>query len=85
MGERVGRHTGHRDGPAATTVGVAWVGSAHHDPGGGRGPEGTPTQVDATAFDPWPALPDDNALWTVPGDVLDAAHLVRLDREQAGD
>jgi hypothetical protein len=35
--------------------------------------------------DPWPALPDDGAVWTVPGDPLDAAHLGRLDREQAGD
>ncbi|MEO3774645.1 hypothetical protein [Micromonospora sp. B9E7] len=64
---------------------MAWIGSAHHDPGGGRGPDRTATQADATAFDPWPALPDDGALWTVPGDVLDAAHLGRLDREQAGD
>ncbi|MFI7079057.1 hypothetical protein ACIBO1_17330 [Micromonospora sp. NPDC049903] len=37
------------------------------------------------ASDPWPALPDDRALWAVP-DPEDAAtaHLRRLDREQAG-
>ncbi|MET8119964.1 hypothetical protein [Micromonospora sp. NPDC005189] len=34
---------------------------------------------------PWPALPDDQPLWTVPDAALDAAHLARLDREQAGD
>ncbi|MGW3890601.1 hypothetical protein ACWD69_18090 [Micromonospora chokoriensis] len=85
VGERVGRPTGHRNGQAARAAGVAWIGSAHHDPGGGRGPERRVIQADATAFDPWPALPDDGALWTVPGDVLDTAHLGRLDREQAGD
>ncbi|SCF13786.1 hypothetical protein [Micromonospora chokoriensis] len=55
---------------------------------GGHWPASTalpamPPQV--TAGDPWPALPDDAAVWTVPGDGLDAAHLGRLDREQAGD
>ncbi|MGA5309168.1 hypothetical protein [Micromonospora taraxaci] len=67
------------------TADVAWIGSAHHDPGGGRLPERRVIQADATAFGPWPALPDDRAVWTVPGDVLDTAHLGRLDREQAGD
>ncbi|MEU8300776.1 hypothetical protein AB0C04_26265 [Micromonospora sp. NPDC048909] len=33
---------------------------------------------------PWPALPDDRPLWTTPGDAPDAAHLRRLEREQAG-
>ncbi len=34
---------------------------------------------------PWPALPDDRALWSVPEpDGVDAEHLRRLDREQAG-
>ncbi|MFI6264932.1 hypothetical protein [Micromonospora sp. NPDC051006] len=34
---------------------------------------------------PWPALPDDRSLWTTSGDAPDAAaHLRRLEREQAG-
>ncbi|MER5456538.1 hypothetical protein ABT008_17280 [Micromonospora sp. NPDC002389] len=38
------------------------------------------------ASDPWPALPDDRALWVVPDpEDAAAAHLRRLDREQAGD
>ncbi|MEU1362284.1 hypothetical protein ABZ356_20875 [Micromonospora zamorensis] len=45
-----------------------------------RSPEPT-----ARTTDPWPALPDDAALWSVPGDALDTAQLGRLDREQAGD
>ncbi|MFJ2085971.1 hypothetical protein ACIOBK_25825 [Micromonospora chokoriensis] len=85
VGERVGRPTGHRNGQAVRTADVAWIGSAHHDPGGGRLPERRVIQADATAFGPWPALPDDRAVWAVPGDVLDTAHLGRLDREQAGD
>ncbi|MFG1841504.1 hypothetical protein ACGFH8_24145 [Micromonospora sp. NPDC049175] len=79
-GESVGPHTGPRDGPAAGAAGVGWIGSAYHDPGGGRGPD----QPDATAFDRWPALPDDSALSSVAGAALDTAHLTRLDREQAG-
>ncbi|MGC4866529.1 hypothetical protein ACLQ3B_13975 [Micromonospora sp. DT53] len=42
-------------------------------------------QADATAVDPWPALPDDSALWSVAGAALDTAELTRLDREQVGD
>ncbi|MGC4835588.1 hypothetical protein ACLQ3D_13920 [Micromonospora vinacea] len=42
-------------------------------------------QADATALDPWPALPDDTALWSVAGAAVDTAQLTRLDREQAGD
>lgn len=38
----------------------------------------------STAVDPWPELPDDTPLWTVPGAALDAGHVDRLDREQAG-
>ncbi|MEU8287789.1 hypothetical protein AB0C01_26015 [Micromonospora sp. NPDC048905] len=59
---------------------MAWIGSARRDPGA-QGPEST---ADATAFDRWPALPDDTALWTVAGTALDNAQLTRLDREQAG-
>ncbi|WP_269639473.1 hypothetical protein [Micromonospora chokoriensis] len=42
-------------------------------------------QADATEFDPWPALPDDTALWSVAGAALDTVQVTRLDREQAGD
>ncbi|MGC4816464.1 hypothetical protein [Micromonospora sp. DT63] len=38
----------------------------------------------STAVDPWPELPDDTPLWTVPPAALDARHVDRLDREQAG-
>ncbi|MEU8256905.1 hypothetical protein AB0C06_21880 [Micromonospora inaquosa] len=41
--------------------------------------------VAARAADPWPALPDDSALWSVAGPALDTAQQTRLDREQAGD
>ncbi|MEU7945831.1 hypothetical protein AB0C50_14240 [Micromonospora taraxaci] len=69
------------------TVGAP-VGAAPRDPVGGRWPvsiEFPPTEIGSAAADPWPALPDDGAVWAVPGDVLDTAHLGRLDREQAGD
>ncbi|MBM0235482.1 hypothetical protein JNW91_29120 [Micromonospora sp. STR1_7] len=39
----------------------------------------------ATTIGPWPELPDDGPLWTVPGAALDAAQLDRLEREQVGD
>ncbi|MFC7710561.1 hypothetical protein [Micromonospora lupini] len=41
--------------------------------------------AEAAVVDPWPELPDDGPLWTVPGAGLDAPHVDRLDREQAGD
>ncbi|MGC4813908.1 hypothetical protein ACLQ29_25535 [Micromonospora sp. DT228] len=78
-GESVGPHAALRDGPAAGAAGFGWIGSAHRDPGGRRGPG----QPDAAA-DRWPALPDDSALWSVAGAALDTAHLTRMDREQAG-
>jgi hypothetical protein len=34
--------------------------------------------------DPWPALPDDGELWTLPAPAVDPAQLRRLDTEQAG-
>ncbi|MFG2049036.1 hypothetical protein ACGFIW_16605 [Micromonospora sp. NPDC048935] len=77
VGEGVGQH-----GPAGRVAGVSWPGSPGHDSGGRRGPNST---AGATAFDPWPAPPDDAALWSVAGAALDAAQLSRLDREQAGD
>ncbi|MGC4854666.1 hypothetical protein ACLQ24_15035 [Micromonospora sp. DT4] len=43
-----------------------------------------PSAAVAPGVDPWPALPDDGPLWTVPGAALDAGHERRLDREQAG-
>lgn len=52
------------------------------------GPDGTTdvrTGGGRDASDPWPALPDDRALWAVPEpEDAAAAHLRRLDREQAG-
>ncbi|MHA4947466.1 hypothetical protein ACX27O_09105 [Micromonospora sp. SD19] len=53
--------------------------------GGGRA-TGIATPVgSARGDDPWPALPDDSALWSVAEPALDTAQLSRLDREQAGD
>ncbi|MET8361181.1 hypothetical protein [Micromonospora sp. NPDC005171] len=54
--------------------------------GGGRATDldGPPLDVAVTGVDPWPALPDDTALWSVAGAAVDTAQLTRLDREQAG-
>ncbi|MEK8105500.1 hypothetical protein NKG94_10820 [Micromonospora sp. M12] len=69
------------------------VGAATRDGEWGRGPTGgraagvepASSGVGARVVDPWPALPDDSTLWTVPDDALDTTQLSRLDREQAGD
>ncbi|MEW2147533.1 hypothetical protein AB0869_32440 [Micromonospora vinacea] len=55
--------------------------------GGQRAPslDGPPPSAAARNVDPWPALPDDTALWSVVGAAVDTAQLTRLDREQAGD
>ncbi|MGC4758010.1 hypothetical protein [Micromonospora trifolii] len=55
--------------------------------GGGRatGFDGPPPSTVARSVDPWPALPDDAALWSVAGAAVDTVQLSRLDREQAGD
>lgn len=53
--------------------------------GGAAGFEPASSGVGARVVDPWPVLPDDSTLWTVPGDALDATQLSRLDREQAGE
>ncbi|MGC5308044.1 hypothetical protein [Micromonospora zamorensis] len=82
------QHAGHPGGRRHGDVGTvgALIGRPTRDPGGWpvsrafQSPEPT-----ARTTDPWPALPDDGTLWTVPGDALDAAQLGRLDREQAGD
>ncbi|MGW4680699.1 hypothetical protein ACWEOS_19735 [Micromonospora taraxaci] len=84
--QHVARPGGWR-GSDSGTVGAP-VGGAPRDPVGGRWPvsiEFPSTEIGSPAADPWPVLPDDGAVWAVPGDVLDAAHLGRLDREQAGD
>lgn len=54
--------------------------------GGGRatGIDGPLPSAAARSVDPWPALPDDTALWSVAGAAVDTAQLTRLDREQAG-
>ncbi|RZT78715.1 hypothetical protein EV382_1907 [Micromonospora violae] len=49
------------------------------------GVDGPPPTVAAGGVDPWPALPDDSALWSVTSAALDTDQLTRLDREQAGD
>ncbi|MBQ1020545.1 hypothetical protein KBX71_22085 [Micromonospora sp. D93] len=85
VGERGGQGTGNRNGQAARAGGVAGIGSEQRDPGVGRGPESMVFRADTTALDPWPALPDDTALWSVAAAALDTAELNRLDREQAGD
>ncbi|MGW5582344.1 hypothetical protein, partial [Micromonospora chokoriensis] len=80
--QHVGRPGGWH-GSDITTLGGA-LDAAPRDQGGGRWPVSTSLRSPEIG-DPWPALPDDGAVWTVPGDTLDAAHLGRLDREQAGD
>ncbi|MEU5781188.1 hypothetical protein [Micromonospora lupini] len=81
-GERGTRHAEHhRDGhhqhshrdPRATSAGQLSAGTAFRA-----------SAAEAVAVDPWPELPDDGPLWTVPGAGLDASHVDRLDREQAG-
>ncbi|MEV5210697.1 hypothetical protein AB0K35_24800 [Micromonospora sp. NPDC053740] len=54
---------------------------------GGRasGVDGPSPSAATRSVDPWPALPDDTALWSVAGASVDNAQLTRLDREQAGD
>ncbi|MFI6269659.1 hypothetical protein [Micromonospora zamorensis] len=81
--QRAGHPGGWRDGDIGTAV-VA-IGGSTRDPGGGGWPVSRAFGPTARTTDPWPALPDDGTLWTVPGDALDAAQLGRLDREQAGD
>ncbi|MET8233158.1 hypothetical protein ABZS77_21070 [Micromonospora sp. NPDC005298] len=55
------------------------------EPRSGQWPVGPEFTPGASAVDPWPALPDDEPLWTVAASAPDAARLARLDREQAGD
>ncbi|MGV9213615.1 hypothetical protein ACTFTM_17315 [Micromonospora sp. RB23] len=77
---RRGGAAGQWDGPPGYGTGVAEV------DGGGRWPASAvfPSTAVGPDVDPWPALPDDGPLWTVPGAALDAGHERRLDREQAG-
>ncbi|MFI6255664.1 hypothetical protein ACIBCL_06035 [Micromonospora zamorensis] len=90
-GPRPGQHrdqrAGHPGGWRGGDVGTVGAGSggSTRDPGGGGWPVSRAFGPTARTTDPWPALPDDGTLWTVPGDALDAAQLGRLDREQAGD
>lgn len=46
-------------------------------------PEREPDEVPDAEL-PWPDLPDDTPLWTMPTPGYSAEHLARLDREQAG-
>lgn len=77
---RRGGEVGQRDGWAGSGTGPDEVGSH------GRWPASAalPSTAVGPDVDPWPALPDDGPLWTVPGAALDAGHERRLDREQAG-
>ncbi|MEU7918609.1 hypothetical protein [Micromonospora zamorensis] len=81
--QRAGHPGGWRDGDVGTVR--AESGGSTRDPGGGGWPVSRAFGPTARTTDPWPALPDDETVWTVPGDALDAAQLGRLDREQAGD
>lgn len=58
---------------AGERIGDGAVGSAHDAAAG------------SLRRDPWPALPDDRALWAPVVTAGDADRLARLDREQAGD
>ncbi|MFI5924606.1 hypothetical protein ACIA3K_01370 [Micromonospora sp. NPDC051543] len=77
---RRGGEVGWWDAGPGYGTGTAEVDSA------GRWPVSAPFASAAfgPGVDPWPALPDDGPLWTVPGAALDAGHERRLDREQAG-
>ncbi|WP_330466977.1 hypothetical protein [Micromonospora zamorensis] len=88
VGPHPGQHrAGHLGGWRGGDVGTVGAGSggSTRDPGGGGWPASRAFRSTERTTDPWPALPDDGTLWTVPGDALDAAQLGRLDREQAGD
>ncbi|MEU1677626.1 hypothetical protein ABZ422_00890 [Micromonospora zamorensis] len=90
-GPRPGQHrdqrAGHPGGWRGGDVGTVGAGNggSTRDPGGGGWPASRSFRSTERTTDPWPALPDDGTLWTVPGDAVDAAQLGRLDREQAGD
>ncbi|MEU1643701.1 hypothetical protein [Micromonospora zamorensis] len=87
-GPRPGQHRDQRAGhPGRWRDGDLGAGSggSTRDPGGGGWPASRAFRSTERTTDPWPALPDDGTLWTVPGNALDAAQLGRLDREQAGD
>ncbi|MET8040966.1 hypothetical protein ABZU25_08875 [Micromonospora sp. NPDC005215] len=76
----------HIDETAAVGGGT-WPGGWGRGPTGGGRSTGTGPRaatVESAVTDPWPALPDDATLWTVPADALDTTQLGRLDREQAG-
>ncbi|MET7669528.1 hypothetical protein [Micromonospora luteifusca] len=86
--QRPRRAAGQRVDETETFGGAAWAaGWGRGATGGGRstntGPPSSTVEVRVT--DPWPALPDDATLWTVPADALNDAQLSRLDHEQAGD
>ncbi|MGC4769844.1 hypothetical protein ACLQ25_12830 [Micromonospora sp. DT44] len=77
---RRGGEVGRWDARPGYGTGTAEVDSAGHWPVSAP----FPSAAVAPGVDPWPALPDDGPLWTVPGAALDAGHERRLDREQAG-
>lgn len=83
-GQHRDQRAGHPGGWHDGDVGAGSDGSTR-DPGGGGRLASRAFRSTERTNDPWPALPDDGMLWTVPGDALDAAQLGRLDREQAGD
>ncbi|MER7590931.1 hypothetical protein ABTW72_25675 [Micromonospora sp. NPDC127501] len=68
---------------AGTGTGDGGTGTG--DGGRATGIDGPPPSAAVRSVDPWPALPDDTALWSVAGAAVDTAQLIRLDREQAGD
>jgi hypothetical protein len=81
-----GRGGGAGSGPwPALPDDGAWTGSDGHRAGRAAAGNGGAWTNAGAAQGPWPALPDDRPLWLVPADPLDAGHLRRLNREQAGD
>ncbi|MFG3707106.1 hypothetical protein ACGF7U_20610 [Micromonospora sp. NPDC047670] len=53
-------------------------------PADGAGPGGGVGSGASRQGGPWPALPDEHPLWTVPAADVDDERVRRLDREQAG-
>ncbi|WCN78877.1 hypothetical protein [Micromonospora sp. LH3U1] len=83
VGQPAKHPAGHPAGPRVTEAGT--ISGTWADERRSASTRPWSSVIEARVTDPWPALPDDATLWTVPGDALDAVQLSRLDREQAGD
>jgi hypothetical protein len=85
------RDTADRARPAARSTPAEWPSLPAHTSLGAHSPVRPPVGSAAqplnpaeTPPDPWPALPDDGPLWTVPMTGYAADRLARLEQEQAG-